>query len=173
MNLIPLKPPKIYPKFLPLERSNKVDTQCDYLDLNITITDKGAKYTVYDKRRIFGFPIIKFPHYQSCIHESTLGGTIQGECNRYASVCTYYRDFKKEARVLCDEFMSRGWSFSVFFKYFSKFCHKKYHYEVHPSSMCNDLVAWRFGFSKYRTMKFYFGYDHHCRSHKKAWRHLR
>lgn len=104
----------IYPSYLPLNQSNSHDKNCDFLDLNIRIGPSGAKFSVYDKRRSFGFDIVKFPHSLSCVHEKTLRGVIVGQLKRYSDVCLLYSKFKLEIRNLFKDFVLRGWGIHPF-----------------------------------------------------------
>ena len=90
----------------------------DYLDLSIfidtSINRKGATFSTYDKRRAFGFDIIKFPHANSCGHTITGSGCMKGQILRYSKTCEFYRIYKVQVRILLQDFLFRGWSLTMF-----------------------------------------------------------
>ena len=53
---------KIYPHELSITKGTHSDKEASYLDLLITIKDNKFHTKLYDKRILFGFTIINYPH---------------------------------------------------------------------------------------------------------------
>ena len=52
---------QIYPTELQLNKANSSDTEAQFLDLNLSITNGIVSSKIYDKRDDFNFEIVNFP----------------------------------------------------------------------------------------------------------------
>ena len=52
---------QIYPTKLQLNKANSSDTEAQFLDLNLSITNGIVSSKIYDKRDDFNFEIVNFP----------------------------------------------------------------------------------------------------------------
>ena len=97
----------IYPPELALkmEHSGKHAT---FLSLDISIQDGIFVYKLFDKRDAFPFFIVRMPHLDSNIPESTFYSAMVGEFLRIARNSLFYKDFLLKAKLLIERMKSQG-----------------------------------------------------------------
>ncbi len=81
----------IYPNSLPLEKTNIVQYECNYLDLHINTRDKRIR--VYDKTKDFNFPVVKYVSPESNLHDNVIYGVLYSQLIRTARICNKLEDF--------------------------------------------------------------------------------
>ena len=97
----------IYPPELALkmEHSGKHAT---FLSLDISIQDGIFVYQLFDKSDAFPFFIVRMPHLDSNIPESTFYSAMVGEFIRIARNSLFFKDFLLKAKLLVERMKSQG-----------------------------------------------------------------
>lgn len=113
----------IYPTDLvlnPLENDGKT---CSFLDLLLTVEDKGViSTTIYDKRDAFGFTVVSLPDLAGNVPKSSSYGVYIGELVRYARGCTYFDTFKARTNSLMNKLTNQSFSRKRLISAFKRFC---------------------------------------------------
>ena len=83
---------EIYPKELVLNKENKHDTHCTFLDIDIKVhttnnTKNEIHTDIYDKRDDFNFNVNNFPILSGNIHFKNTHNSIISQLLRYNKVC--------------------------------------------------------------------------------------
>lgn len=102
---------EIYPSSLLLELSNHPPfNSVNYLDLNISIgSDFLPIFKLFDKRSLYSFKILGFPHISSNIPEFIAFNTFSGQTYRYFSLChNNLDDFILNLNSLVSKFINNG-----------------------------------------------------------------
>ena len=68
---------QIYPTELQLDKANSSDTQAQFLDLNLSITNCIVSSKIYDKRDDFNFEIVNFPFLDGDVPRSPSSNLIR------------------------------------------------------------------------------------------------
>ena len=103
----------MYPPSLALELTNAPPfTSVDYLDLNISIgSDNLPVFKLFDKRSLYSFQILGFPHISSNIPDFISFNTYTGQIYRFFNLCYNNPvDFIKNTKLLSQKFMNNGFS---------------------------------------------------------------
>ena len=77
---------QIYPSKLQLNKANSSDTEAQFLDLHLTITNGFVSSEIYDKRDDFDFDILNFPFLDGDIPRATSHGVYISQLIRFATV---------------------------------------------------------------------------------------
>jgi hypothetical protein len=122
----------IYPECMTVELSNSSPfIHANYLDLNIYIDNNKFKIGLFDKRRLFNFDILGFPHIMSNIPPYIASNTFLSQIGRFTKICgNNPEDFKHNMQLLILKFTQNGFSKNILFKLFSKFRLKNVHTRV-------------------------------------------
>ena len=64
-----------YPPELQLNKANTSDTEAQFLDLHLSISN-GFSSNIYDKRNDFDFDIVNFPYLDGDVRHSTSNGVL-------------------------------------------------------------------------------------------------
>lgn len=83
----------MYHSSLTLSKTNQSPTNCDFLDLNITLENGKLSTKLYNKTDDFPFKVLKYPHFNSNIHSNIICNTIAGEVVRIERSCSKTADF--------------------------------------------------------------------------------
>ena len=85
---------QIYFTELQLNMANSSDTEAQFLDLNLSITNGIVFFSkFYDKRDGFNFEIVNFPILDRDVPRSLSYGVFISQYIRFARVCTNVDDF--------------------------------------------------------------------------------
>ena len=106
----------IYPSSLALELTNSSPyNSVDYLDLNISIGDDSFPvFKLFDKRTLYSFKILGFPHVSSNIPDFIAFNTFTGQVFRFYTLCySNTDDFVKNTKILTNKFINNGFSSST------------------------------------------------------------
>jgi len=98
---------EIYPAALRLERTNKNDTECNFLDLHVSIQDGVGTTKIYNKTDEYPFHVIRYPHALTNAPSSSCYGIAIGQWLRYLRGCMKKEDFIQRARELLTMFEER------------------------------------------------------------------
>jgi hypothetical protein len=121
---------KTYPKELILNKENKTNTNCNFLDININIKDNCIRNknvtSLYDKRNDFKFNINNYPNSSGNIHFKRSHGIIISQLIRYSKICMNINDFIENSRALIiklkeqffDEFLLKNKVILLYNKYY-------------------------------------------------------
>ena len=115
----------MYP-FLTLEKTNVESNACDFLDLNLGITNGGMRKKPYDKRDDFNFWIVSFPNLASNICFRSSHGVFISQLIRFMRNCDFYADFCLKAKLLFERLVRQGFSKRLLRRGIEKF-YEKYH----------------------------------------------
>ena len=97
----------IYPEELELKLEHSGGS-ASFLNLDITISDNIFIYKLFDKRDAFPFSIVRMPHMDSNIPESTFYSALVGEFLRIARSTLLFEDFVGKAKELCKRMHRQG-----------------------------------------------------------------
>ena len=114
----------IYPSELQLNKANNTDSEADYLDINIMITNGTAYTKIYDKRDDYNFDIVNFPHLDGDVPRATSYGVYISQLIRFARGCSDVSDFNKRNFLLTSRLLQQGYRFHKLRKTFSKFYYR-------------------------------------------------
>ena len=90
----------IYPDVLTLNNTNISAGSCNYLDMNITITNSKFNYTLYDKRNDYDFNVISLPNLKSNVPVSPTYSVLYSQILRYFNATNNIDDFCNNVRAL-------------------------------------------------------------------------
>ena len=77
---------RIYPPELQLNKANNSDTEAQFLDLHLSISNGFVSSIINDKRDDFDFDIVNFPFLDGDVPRSTSYGVYISQLIRFASV---------------------------------------------------------------------------------------
>jgi len=117
----------IYPKELILNKENKNNKSCTFLDINVQINGLFIDTSIYDKRDDFNFRINNFPNLSGNIHEGRSYGIIISQMIRYSKVCKYVHDFYTRTKTMINKLCTQFFCSDILKKKCSLFFDKYYH----------------------------------------------
>jgi len=123
----------IYPTELILNKENKHDTQCTYLDISMNIVHKTIHTDLYDKRNDFNFTINNFPFIHSNIHGKRTHGIIISQLIRFIHVCDTATKFIHHSKKFINTLITHAFNQTLIKQKISVF-YDKYH---HLIQKCN------------------------------------
>ena len=77
---------RIYPSELQLKKAKTSDTEAQFLDLHLSISNGFVSSKIYDKRDDFDFDVVNFPFLDGDVPRSTSYGVNISQLIRFASV---------------------------------------------------------------------------------------
>ena len=91
---------QIYPPELPLNKTNLRRNEANFLDCTITLNDNHndrveTEFKIYDKRKEFGFKILRFPHIDSNLSRRVIENIHTSQIIRAFRICTNVTEFKR------------------------------------------------------------------------------
>lgn len=113
---------EIYPKSLILNRENKEDHICSFMDLSIRIDDGHISTKIYDKRDDFPFTVRNFPHLSGEIPFRHSHGTFVSQIIRYTNACDKFDDVLTRSNILIDKLQNQGFCLKLMRQCCRKFC---------------------------------------------------
>ena len=84
---------RIYPTELQLNRANSSDTEAQFLDLNLCISNGTVSTKIYDKRDDFDFDIVNFPFLDGDVPRRTSYGVYISQLIRFGRASSNRNDF--------------------------------------------------------------------------------
>ena len=111
----------IYPPELELNQTNTSNSEANYLDIHVDMTNKS--YNIYDKTNDFNFPVIKVPHRDSTIHSRTKIGVFKSELIRILRTSSNLTIFIADAK-----------------KHYKNFIDHKYNHTELTTAICNTFT---------------------------------
>lgn len=122
---------EIYPKELVLNKENKHDTHCTFLDIDIKIhttnnTKNKIHTDIYDKRDDFNFNVNNFPILSGNIHFKNTHNIIISQLLRYNKVCNK-ESFIQKTKDLINKLTQQFFCKDILIKTCSSFYTKYYH----------------------------------------------
>ena len=103
--------PKIYPASLIVNKENRVDDSANVLDLTIEInSDNNFEVSVYDKRDLYKFDVIRFSPRSSNIPDRIGYSTFSSQILRFSKICNNFSSFKIRIVKLYDMCISLGYA---------------------------------------------------------------
>ena len=112
---------EIYPRSLILNKSNVSSiSNSSFLDLNVSVLDRGYVIKVYNKVDDYNFSVITFPFLESNIVTTVCYSVFFGEILRYLRICSRLCDFENRAQMLVRMLVQRGYKRSELAKQFIK-----------------------------------------------------
>ena len=124
---------KIYPPELILNKENKKNTQCTYLDISMNIHDKIIHIDLYDKRNDFNFTINNFPFIHSNVHGRRTHGIVISQLIRFIHVCDNATKFIHHSKKFINTLITHAFNEKLIRQKISIF-YGKYH---HLIQKCN------------------------------------
>jgi hypothetical protein len=97
----------IYDNSLQLECTYN-GTHCNFLDLNITVVNRKAVLSIYNKTDAFPFRVNRFGYPESCVSSKTQYGVLVSQLIRYGRISHDENDFISKAKELFDLYLDRG-----------------------------------------------------------------
>ena len=116
----------IYPSEMVLNKTNTLDDEATFLDLDITIVNNKFTTTVYDKRNDFGFKVISLPHYGSNVPKSSLSGVVVSQIHRMFRANSTINGFIVNIKSLFDKLCGQGFNKGHLVSLLSKFENKNF-----------------------------------------------
>ena len=116
---------EIYPASLVVNKSNSLENNVAYLDINIVSESNNLKFSVYDKRDDFSFEIVNYPYLDSCIPRKSALGVFVSQLIRYARICSTYKDFSERGLSLSHKLLQQGYKYESLRKMASRFFHSQ------------------------------------------------
>ena len=117
---------QIYPSELQLNKANSYDTEAQFLDLNLTISDGFVSSKFYDKRDDFDFDIVNFPFLDGDIPRLTSYEISISQLIRFARVSSHVADFNTRNQILTAKLLKQVYRYHKLRKTFSKFYLRHY-----------------------------------------------
>ena len=87
---------QIYPTELQLNKANSSDSETQFLDLNLSITNGIVSSKIYDKWDDFNFEIVNFPFLDGDVPRSPSYGVYISQLIRFARVYSNVYDFNNK-----------------------------------------------------------------------------
>lgn len=115
---------EIYPTELQLNKANTHDSEADFLDLNIKITNGSVCTKIYDKRDDYNFDIVNYPNLDGDVPRSTSYGVYISQLIRFARGCSDVKDFNARNSLITGKLLQQGYRYHKLRKTFSKFYHR-------------------------------------------------
>ena len=98
---------QIYPTELQLNKANSSDTEAQFLDLILSITNGIVSSKIYDKRGDFNFEIVNFPFLVADVPRYPSYGVYISQLIRFARVCSYVNNFNTRNLFLTAKLLRR------------------------------------------------------------------
>lgn len=101
----------MYPSQLTLNRTGGGEgdgAAVQFLGMDIRYTGRQVVMDVFDKRKEFPFPVIRYPHMDSLIPAGIPYGVWTGQLHRYFRICSLLDDFLKHCLHLARVLVSKG-----------------------------------------------------------------
>ena len=91
---------EIYPKELILNKENKNDKHCNFLDISMNIINTHIVTSIYDKKDAFNFKVNSFPNLPGNVHYAHSHGIIISQLLRYCKACLQVENLIFRSRIM-------------------------------------------------------------------------
>ena len=115
---------EIYPSELELKKENVVNTETNFLELNIQLENRLFNTKLYDKRDAFGFSISRLPYKESNIPQQMFYASASAETLRICRATSNLDDATVSAKALISRMIKQGATEQVLRRYISKSLNK-------------------------------------------------
>ena len=105
---------EIYPSELLLKKENSINTETNFLDINMNITENLLNTKLYDKRDTFGFHVSRLPFKSSNIPKRMFYSSISAEILRICRASSDLVDAIPSANSLLNRMKTQGANLNVF-----------------------------------------------------------
>ena len=134
---------EIYPPELQLKKENVTNTETNFLELNINISENSLHTKIYDKRDSFGFHISRLPFKSSNIPNRMFYSSISAEILRICRASSKLVDAIASSNSLHCRMKTQGANFSVVKGFLRKSLNKYQitlkQYNITSESFINEL----------------------------------
>ena len=113
---------QIYPSELQLNKANTSNTDAEFLNVHLSISNYIVSTKIYDMRDDFDFEIVNFPFFNGDVPRSTSYGVYFSQLIRFARASSYVSDFNTRNKLLTQKFLKQGYQYHKLRKTFSKLC---------------------------------------------------
>ena len=117
---------QIYPSELQLNKANTSDTEAEFLDLHLSISNDIVSTKIYDTRNDFDFEVVNFPFLGGDFPRPTSYGVYISQLIRFARASSYVADFNTRNKLLTQKLLKQGYRYRKLRKTFSKFYRRLY-----------------------------------------------
>ena len=100
--------PEIYPSELELKKENVVNTETNFLELNIRLSERLFHTKLYDKRDEFGFHISRLPFKDSNIPHRMFYSSASAEILRICRATSNLQDVVVSSTALVNRMLKQG-----------------------------------------------------------------
>ena len=100
--------PDTYPRKLHFNKAHTSDKETSFLDLNIKVIGNNIHTSAYDKRDVFGFPIVNFPWLSGDVPRLPSYGIYISQLVRFARCCTSLSDFHSKNLQITSKLLTQG-----------------------------------------------------------------
>ena len=100
---------KIYPRDLEIKPESNNPLEVAFLDLKINLNNSQINFSIYDKRDDFNFPIVNFPHMDSCIPKKSALGVFHSQLIRYMRLNSNFLGFRERCKLLKEKLLKQGY----------------------------------------------------------------
>ena len=111
---------------LSVNKTNTSDTEAEFLDLHLSISNNIMSTKIYDKRDDFDFEIVNFPFLDGDVPRSTSYGFYISQLIRFARASSYISDFNTRNKLLTRKLLKQGYRYHKLCKTLSKFYRRYY-----------------------------------------------
>ena len=115
---------EIYPSELELKKENVVNTETNFLELNIHLNGHLFHTKLYDKRDAFGFSINRLPFKESNIPQQMFYASASAEILRICRATSNLDNATVSAKALVSRMIKQGATEQVLHRYLSKSLNK-------------------------------------------------
>ena len=115
---------QIYPTELQSNTASSSDTEAQFLDLNLSISNGIVSSKIDDKWDDFNFEIVNFSFHDGDVPRSPTYVVYISHLIRFARVCSNVDDFSNRNLFLTTELLQQGDRYQIIRKVFSKSHHR-------------------------------------------------
>ena len=98
----------IYPTEMVLENTNISENECNYLDLNIAVSNDSYCFKSYDKRKEFGFEIVNYPNLYGNIPIAPAYGVFVSQLFRLCKINGSIDSFIVDLKDIISKLVKQG-----------------------------------------------------------------
>ena len=117
---------QIYPSELQLNKANTSDTEAEFLDLHLSISNDIVSTKIYDKREDFDFESVNLPFLDGDVPHSISYGVCISQLIHFARASSHVADFNTCNKLLTQKLLKQGYWYHKLRKTFSKFYRQNY-----------------------------------------------
>ena len=109
---------QIYPPELKLNKANTSDTETQFLDLHLSISNGFVSSKIYNKHDDFDFDNVIFPFLDGDVPRRPSYGVYISQLIRFARVCSHVEDFNARNECLTAKLLKQGYRYHKLKKFF-------------------------------------------------------